>query len=207
MRLSQLLILLFCMTAASYAAADNTCGALARGDGFGPFDYLVEKGRNLDVVEEHHLTPSVKQLQASPGGQPPGAHLDYILRAFPNHHIALQLMMDLAARERTTKPSGAFFSLECYFDRATRFNPKDGVVRVLHGIHLTKSGKMQEALSEYKEAEKLEPDNAGVLYNLGIFYFKQKDYEQSKAYAKKAYARGYPLPGLRKMLVRAGKWD
>lgn len=207
MRLSQLLIILVCMTAVSHATADNGCGTRANEAGFGPFDYLVEKGPNLNIVEQYHLKPSVMQLQVSPEGLPPGADLNYVLHAFPNHHIALQLMIDLAARERTTKPSGAKFSVECYFDRAIRFSPKDAVVRVLHGLHLTKSGQMQQALLEYKEAEKLEPDNAGVLYNLGIFYFKQKDYGQSKAYAKKAYARGYPLPGLRKMLVRAGKWD
>jgi len=207
MRLSQLLIPLFCMTAVTNAAANNACGELARGDGFGPFDYLVEKGRPLQVVEEHHLTPSVKQLGRGPGGTPTGAELDYILRAFPNHHIALQLMVDLAVREKTSKTLGAKYSVECYFDRAIRLNPKDAIVRVLHGVHLTKTGKMQQALAEYKEAEKLEPDNVGVLYNLGIFYFKQKDYEQSKAYAKKAYARGFPLPGLKKMLIRAGKWE
>lgn len=116
-------------------------------------------------------------------------------------------MIDLAAKEKTAKPLGAKFSVECYFERAVRFAPKDAIVRVLHGVYLTKSGQMQQALSEYKEAEKLEPENAGVLYNLGIFYFKQKNYEKSRNYAKKAYAHGFPLLGLKNMLERAGKWQ
>jgi predicted Zn-dependent protease len=192
------------MTTVSRAAIGDACGPLA--PGFGPFDYLVEKGPNLEIVETHHLRPSVRLLETD-RGKAPGFDLDYTLRAFPNHHIALQLTVDLAAKEKTTKPLGMKISVECYFDRAIRFSPKDAVVRVLHGNYLTKSGHIQEALSEYKEAEKLEPDNASILYNMGIIYFKQKDYEQSRAYAKKAYARGFPLPGLKKMLIRAGKWD
>jgi hypothetical protein len=50
------------------------------------------------------------------------------------------------------------------------------------------------------------PDSPEVHYNLGLVYVKEKNYEAARREAKNAYARGYPLKGLRDQLTRAGEW-
>ena len=37
-------------------------------------------------------------------------------------------------------------------------------------------------------------------------YVKKKEYEKASAHAQKAYALGFPLPGLKNKLKAAGKW-
>jgi tetratricopeptide (TPR) repeat protein len=95
----------------------------------------------------------------------------------------------------------------CYFDRAIRFAPDDGMVRMILGMYLFKSGNKDEALKQLKQAEKLEANNANLHYNLGLLYFDLKDYDESLAHAKKAYALGFNLPGLRSKLQSVNKWQ
>ena len=192
--------------------AANYCGELT--SSFGPFDYTDSANRenqgsspsNLDVVEHVHFTPSVEHLikgnTASLGGD-----LAYTLAVFPNHHRALMALGKLAIRDKDHHPFGSRYSVECYFDRAIRFKPDDGMVRMVYGIFLSQSGNLNEAIVQLVEAVRLQPENANVNYNLGLLYMKKKDYEKAIIYAKKAYQLGYPLPGLRNMLVQAGKWN
>ena len=37
-------------------------------------------------------------------------------------------------------------------------------------------------------------------------HLKKKEYEKASAHAQKAYALGFPLPGLKNKLKAAGKW-
>lgn len=68
-----------------------------------------------------------------------------------------------------------------------------------------KKGKTQEAIAILNSAdEKHKQTSADLNYFIGIYYFKTKDYEKAKQHAKVAYARGYPLPGLRRMLKEKG---
>jgi Tfp pilus assembly protein PilF len=97
--------------------------------------------------------------------------------------------------------------VECYFDRAIRFKPDDGIVRLVYGTYLSASGRLDEALVQLNEAVKLNPRNANANYNLGLLYLRKKDYAQAKLFAKKAYQLGFPLPGLKNQLSQAGKWD
>lgn len=65
---------------------DGGCGALQ--NAFGPFDDRTARGYNLDVVGSYHFTPPVEALIRGASGTI-GGDLDYTLRAFPNHHRAL----------------------------------------------------------------------------------------------------------------------
>lgn len=68
-----------------------------------------------------------------------------------------------------------------------------------------KKGKTKEAIAILNSAdEKHKQTSADLNYFIGIYYFKTKDYEKAKQHAKVAYARGYPLPGLRRMLKEKG---
>jgi tetratricopeptide (TPR) repeat protein len=188
--------------AASAQCAYEVCGPLE--NAYGPFDYRTER-EHLAVVERYHFTPGVESLQggntASVGGD-----LDYTLRASPNHHRALLSMANLALRDKTHKPRGANFTIECYFDRAIRFAPTDGDVYMIYGTYLFRAGDKDIALKEFEVAEKLVGDNANLEYNLGLVYLDAKQYDRSLAHAQRAYALGFPLQGLKKKLIAAGKW-
>lgn len=185
--------------------AQEACGALDGPGQFGPFDYTKPEDRtNLAVVESYHFGPKVQSL---PPGAPTGGDIDYTLRAFPNHHRALERMIEFSIRNKSPKPPGASYNLPCYFDRALRIKPDDGIVYMLFGDYLARTGKPQEALEKYKEALRLRPDDANVNYNAGLLYFNLKNYELAIEHAKKAYELGFPLPGLKNKLQKIGKWN
>ncbi|MBA4141415.1 MAG: tetratricopeptide repeat protein [Nitrosospira sp.] len=184
------------------------CGELKIAGGYGPFDYTNAEHKldKLPVVEAHHFTPNIEKLRHGNSG-PLGAELAYTLHAFPNHHRALSAMSKLALRDKTLKPEGSSRSVLCFFDRAIRFKPDDGMARMLYGDYLLKSGQPNDAAEQLRIAAALEPENPNINYNLGLLYMQKKDYEQARAYAKKAYDLGFPLPGLKNQLMRAGKWE
>lgn len=193
------------MAAAQAAGATNYCGALT--NGYGPFDYRTraEHADNFYLVEMAHFTPEVESGSNGSTGQL-GGDLDYTLRAIPNHHRALATMARVAVRTKSVHLPGAKYPVECYFERAMRFTPNDGGVRAEFGNYMFALGKSDKAFAAFREAAEMEPENAAINYNLGLAYFQKKNYTESLAFAKKAYALGFPLPGLKNKLVAAGKW-
>lgn len=205
------------LSVASTAFADESmsfmCGELA--NAFGPFDYRSEVGSttgsdggrsNLSLVEGAHFTPEVEALARGKTSTTAGHDIDYTLRAFPNHHRALLAMMNLSFKEKKTKPVGSRYSVDCWFERGTRWKPDDAVVKMLWGIYKSKTGRQQEAVALFEQAEKAEVEDPNLYYNLGLAYFELKRYDDSLRYAHKAYALNYPLPGLREKLKRVGAW-
>lgn len=190
------------MLLAQKVAAFDQCGALA--NAYGPYDYWVDKDR-IGIVIGAHFTSGVETLTQQKTG-PFGGDIDYTLRAIPNHPRALMTMMKLVERTKMERPPGAQYSIECYFDRAMRFRPKDGTVRMIYADFLAKRGKHKEALEQLETAKELAGDNANLNYNVGLAYVELKDYDKALAHAHKAYALGFTLPGLRNKLERVGKW-
>jgi Flp pilus assembly protein TadD len=179
------------------------CGSLQ--NSFGPFDYRdpAARGEPLQLVEIAHFTPDVEALRKGNTTNNVVGDLDYTLRAFPNHHRALNSIgrYSLMGGKRWTNPSVK--SAECYFERAMTFRPDDEVVRMLFGNYLAKRGKNVDARRLYEEALKLAPTAPEVNYNAGLFYISQGDVARAKQLAQVAYAGGYPLPGLRNKIAEA----
>jgi hypothetical protein len=193
------------LVASSSSYADNYCGELA--NAYGPFDYRkAEFAPNLHIVEMAHFTSDVEQGIKGNAGYL-GGDLDYTLRAFPNHHRALATMARLGLKDKTVQVNQAKYPVECYFNRAIRFAPDDGVVHGAYGNYLFALGQTDKALVEFNQAVALEPENPTINYNLGLAFLKVKNFEQANKYAKKAYALGFPLPGLKNKLIEAGKWE
>lgn len=187
--------------------AAGYCGELT--NAYGPFDYRKGDGEfapNLYLVESAHFTPDVEKLIKGNAGYL-AADLDYTLRAFPNHPRALASIAKLALRDKNPRPPGTKWSIECYFNRAIRFQPDDGAVRMVYGSYLFKLGRSDEALEQFSEAVKLEPENGTINYNLGLAYFQKKDYDNALIYAQKAESLGFPLTGLKNKFVEMGKWN
>ena len=199
------IVLFWDMVAA--APADLACGPLGRPNWSGPYDYTDPNERKmLTPVEQHHFRENTQRLQPEPTGKPPGTNLDFVLRWYPNHYPALNLMARLAEKEKTDHPAGATYSAECYFKRAIQFRPNDPALHLLYGNYLVQKDRLTDAKAAYERSEQLHPDNPELAYNFGLLYFKLKDYDKSREYAKKAYDGGMTFPGLRDKLRRSGHW-
>jgi tetratricopeptide (TPR) repeat protein len=197
-----LLILCWWICAPAFAQGEEACGDLRRAI---VLDYRTATPAQKANVESVHFTADVESLRRGATGTL-GADLSFTLLAFPNHPRALLAMMKLGERAKTETPRGARYSVACYFDRAARFAPDDGTVRVLYGIYLSKKGDKNEALKQLEAASKLVGNDPNLHYNLGLAYFDLKDYDRALLHAQQAYKLGFPLPGLRDKLKKAGKW-
>jgi tetratricopeptide (TPR) repeat protein len=181
------------------------CGGLGKQPGgYGPYDFRVDKDK-LYVVEYHHFDAGVETFTREKNGYF-GGDIDYTLRAFPNHHRALMAMINLGLRERANQPRGARYTVQCWLMRAEAFRPDDEMVKVIHGIYHLKHGRSKEAVEKLEQARGMGSQDANVHYNLGLAYLDLNQYDKALESAHAAYAMGFPLPGLRDRLQRAGRW-
>lgn len=176
-----------------------------------PLDYRLAvtgadpaEKRNLEVVERWHFDTDVENLTRGING-PPQDDIHYTLMAFPNHYRALDAMARFQ-REHPRPPAATYLSAECYFQRALVMDPNDANIYIIYGVHLHKSGEPEAALTAYQRALELDASLANAHYNLGLLYFDMKRYTDARAQALRAYELGYPLPGLKHKLERAGQW-
>jgi hypothetical protein len=181
-------------------SAFEPCGELRNA-----FDYRTMDRTHREMIEGAHFTGEVETLRRGTTGRV-GGDIAFTLRSIPNHPRALAAMMRLAQREKKDKPSGSTYTMGCWFDRAIRFAPNDGAVRVLFGVYLSSQGQKQDAIKQLEMARELSGEDANLYYNLGLAYFDLKEYDRSLEHAHAAYRLGFPLPGLRTKLQKAGKW-
>lgn len=180
-----------------------TCNG--KGHNFGPFDYLTRASRmhELRLVEGAHFPPMVSSLTKGKRGL---LHddIDYTLRAWPNHHRALDAISRYKLLfPRKPKPTSP---VECYFQRAINFSPKDATTRMLYGNYLKKTKHIKMAGEQYKIAVELSPNNPIIRYNYGLFLFGQKKYNLAQQQAIIAYSAKFPLNGLKNKLKRVKLW-
>ncbi|MBL8379809.1 MAG: ABC transporter permease [Burkholderiales bacterium] len=171
---------------------------------YGPYDYRHDKDK-LPIVENAHFTPQVEGLIKGITA-PLGGDISYTLERFPNHTRALVSMMRLAEREKKSKPTGSGRTIDCYFERAVRFRPDDGMVRMIFATFLGKKGDRKGALEQLKVAEASGIASPVFQYNLGLAYFEVGEFDKALASAHRAYLGGFNLPGLKGKLTAAGKW-
>jgi len=199
------------------SAAEIYCGEIKitpAADGAGPWDYSDSKNitnGNRALVENEHFTTNVENLVRGKTTLSPLPDLEYTVYRFPNHHRALWALSRFQRKNKGTLPTRSVSSfakhVECYFEKATIFKPRDGVVQMLYAMHLHMSGDMDLAEQRYKIAEKMLPESSELAYNFGLFYFEIKNYGAALEYAKKAYGTGYPMLGLRTKLEKVGEWQ
>jgi len=202
--LSILSVAILCLFQGTKAYAQEfVCGDFK--GGFGPYDYRTATVETKRLVESVHFTTDVEMLRHGSTGSL-GADIGYTLNAFPNHPRALLAMSNLARRTNTPKPPGAKWTINCYFDRAIRYQPNDPYVRLVFAIHLTRTGQKDAARAQLDMAEKDVTEEGGLHYNLGLGFLEVGDTDRALAHAWRAYELGYDLPGLRSRLQKMGKW-
>lgn len=153
----------------------------------------------LGNVEKFHLPPGIAKMKA---GRYISAMADFefILGHFPNHPKALLLVGDLSLKMNQTKKA------ETYFEKAVELYPNAARTYMAYGIFLHKRGQLDEAVEKYNKSIELNPNSSEAHYNLGLTYVALKKYELANEQAQRAYAMGYPLPGLRNKLRQVNAW-
>lgn len=185
---------------------DEACLVFRAPGRLDPEDYRKPSAR-LRVVEDYHFGPNVEALARSmQRGVPLGSDLDYTLWGYPNHHRALVALVRLGEREKTDKPNGANFTIDCYFRRGLRVAPDDGITRMLYAQYLGKQGRREDALRNLDFVVQNAGENPFTHYNAGLLYFELKAYPKAVAQAKRSEALGFPRADLRESLKRAGEW-
>jgi tetratricopeptide (TPR) repeat protein len=170
------------------------------------FDYRDPNPNWITLVEGAHFTEDVEQGIRGSSGTLAGPDLQYTLEHFPNHRRALDTLIRLAPRTKSGMIAGMKWPIECYFERAVRFRPDDGLVWALYAKYQYVMGREAQAFPMLEKALVLSPDDPAINYNVGLAYAKQKKFAQALPYAQKAYAAGFPLPGLKQMLINARAW-
>ena len=70
-----------------------------------------------------------------------------------------------------------------------RFQPRSPLIYNLSGFYYTQKGDTEKAMSEYKKAADLDPDNFEAHFELGVLSRKQKDYLKSHKLGEFAEAK------------------
>jgi tetratricopeptide (TPR) repeat protein len=187
----------------AFSPANALCGGPLDQNNFSrPIDVNNPKDQGkVNVVVRVHFTPEVAALIRGSTAKLPG-DIHYTLRHIPNHYGALDAM----ARFQLHNPveSSRHWTVDCYFERALAFRPKDPRLYLLYGIYLHRARRPAEAAAAYTHAEQLGLDSPELYYNHGLLEFERNNYEVAAEYASKAYAGGYPLPALRDKLQKVG---
>ena len=186
-------------------ALDAVCGD-PMNNGTGPWDYRHTDRKTIRMVENRHYTPEIRALQHGTSTKDLAVDVAYTLRVFPNHPHALLTMADWSLKTHANPPRGGQYSVECWFQRGMYFRPDDGMVKAVYGIYLIKKHKPLEAIKQFETAIEQGQTGANVYYNLGLAYLDADEFDKALASAHRAYAAGFPLPGLRNRLQREGKW-
>jgi len=192
---------------AAYGQVNSTnCGQLRGGGQYGPYDYRTDKSK-LGVVEQYHFSSAVEASIRGVAGGSPGGDIDYTLRAFPNHHRALISVVKYGEKTKLQRPAGLTYDVECYFERAIRFQSDDLIVRMLYASFLAGRGRTEEGIRQLDLATQQAGDNPFTHYNLGLVYFDLKEYGKATRQAHRASALGFTQNALKEQLVNAGKWS
>ncbi|MDD5276200.1 MAG: hypothetical protein PHR16_08965 [Methylovulum sp.] len=176
-------------------------------------DYTNPEHRknNLPIVEEYHFSPALQRLLPESAGGIDIGGLHYTLRAFPNHHKALNAVMYyqlINDHEIKLKKAGALtVPVECYMKRAIHFSPHDIVSYMLYASYLKKVNHFEEANNIYKQALKVAPTDLRVRYSYGLFLMGIKKYTEALAQAEIIYKKNYPKQKLKQDLIAIGQWE
>lgn len=201
----QAAVVLMAVLATEMAGAQD-CGNLNIPGQYGPFDYRTVSQEDLVRVEAYHFTSDIAQASAARKDLP--EQYDFVLRAFPNHSRALLNLIKVWDREgRKPQMRGMRWNIECYFERAIRFQPNDISVRWIYASFLAKAGRKEEAIRHLAVADAGSSSGSGnEFYNIGLVFFDAGDFGKALEYAHRADRAGFKLPGLRNKLTAAGKW-
>jgi tetratricopeptide (TPR) repeat protein len=105
----------------------------------------------------------------------------------------------------TFAEGGALAKANEFLDRAIQTHPSYGQSYLVKAALLKKSGKAAAARDVLLEGNEATNGKSAEIHNaLGFSYLNSKEYEKAREHARQAYVLGFPLPGLRDRLAKAG---
>lgn len=127
------------------------------------------------------------------------------LRADPLSPVYPNMAVTVAQiRDAMGKPDEA----EEVLQRGIHAQPKRAEAYVMLAVLDRKEHKLSEARDVLKQADEATAgSSAEIQYNLGLINLELGDATAAHANARAAYARGYPLPGLKNKLRKLGQWS
>lgn len=114
--------------------------------------------------------------------------------------------MRLGVKVKSEHLEGLAYPVECYFERALRYQPNDAIARMLYANYLVVHKRPSEAAQQLEVAIGLAADNPFTHYNIGLMYMDLKDYPRALAQAHRAIELGFTKPDLKDRLVAASRW-
>lgn len=166
-------------------------------------DFDAARRWSIADIKHNHYDPAAARMAQGEYSRRVMADIHFLLRGWPNHYPALQLLVqyELAGGKPYEYPTAG-----CYFARAREYVPDDVNVDLAEGYYYWKKHELSLALESYSDALRIDPESAAAHYNLGLVLLDAGQPSKALAEAHAAYAAGYPLPGLRNKLERAGEW-
>jgi tetratricopeptide (TPR) repeat protein len=153
---------------------------------------------------QNHTGPAIARMRAGEYSHTVMADLNFTLAGWPNHLTAIQALIQYNLGGGKTYE---FPPIECYFLNARQFAPDDIDVIEAEAYFHWKKGDTERARAEYENALTINPNSASAHYNLGLLLAHLRQFSEARDHAQAAYAAGYPLQGLRKILEKNGQWQ
>ncbi len=163
--------------------------ALSAADEGEDTDYFyaqVNRPGLLGVVEKYHFSENNfwKSFKAREYGYAK-QELLYVLRYFPNHPGALQMLGSIAKITKST-------SLPIpYYNRAIQMYPQYAITHAQYGDYLSSIGLAEEGISALKKAIEIDPSLAMAHAWLAKAYDGAKNFKAAKEESAKAIELGY----------------
>jgi tetratricopeptide (TPR) repeat protein len=157
----------------------------------------------LNDNNTYHYEPAITRMRAGEYSHRVRADIISLLGQWPNHYPGIEALVryDLAGGKTYDT-----LTTECLLSRARRFATGDINVLIAEAYYYWKTNRADRAMESYHEALALDPESMDANYYAGLLYLEMKRYDDALKHALVAYKNGAPLPGLRRMLVDAGKW-
>ena len=177
-----------------------------RGTGYGPYDYTNSEHRKnyLSIVERHHFSSNVQFLLKGDSSAFIWDDLVFVVKAFPNHHRALAVMVKHRLANKPLSPGAN--RIECYFANAFSFKSDDAQVYLIFAQYLAKTGAHEQALRVFKKHESMKSVSSERDLSLGMLYFDMKQYAKARALAEKLSRNQNPNTELKDKLISVDQW-
>ena len=176
---------------------------------YGPYDYTLpaHKGKYA-IVERHHFSKNVEFLIKGDTSMDLTQDINYTLVTLPNHHKALLSVLRYQIRlNKKIAKLPLRVPVECYFQRAINFSPKDAATYSLYAYYLRKINLLDKAREKYIKAIDIAPDSQKIKYSYALLLIDMKKYEQALEIAKSLYVNKNLPNGLKQQLIKLGVWE
>lgn len=177
-----------------------------KSNSFESWDYNKVETRKLIELEKEHFDINVATLDSGVHAAGPEQDLNYTLQVVPNHHRALDTLVELSLRHHNSSNiPGIPYVIPCYFQRAKQIAPYDGVVDSIYAKYLARTGFKEQAIVEIQSTLKKSPNSPKAIYNLGLAYFYMNDIPKAREFSIQAKKLGHSASGLEHLISEPSK--